>query len=179
MKNKFIGFEKIKSDNNMESDHIVIKDILNKELEMFWFGHEVIISSNDNEFTFTKAQNVNIYDFLSQLGNQLSVADKASGGDFFENNTFTWHNLSRAWDRPFEEEAGFFAKLESNSIKINFFPAKNKFRFINSNNNFFISMGGPDGFVQPYQSITNIFTSALNILLTEIPYKEENNENIL
>ena len=168
------GIKKELTDNNMESDHIIIKDSNNNEFEIFWFSHEVIINSKNNHFEFLKKDKPELFNFLTKFAKQVELTNNLAGGQFVENNKFTWHHMSRAWDRAFEEEAGFTATLNKDSIEINFFPSLNKFESINSNKNFFISMGGPDGFVEPYQSISNLFAQTLNILIHKIPCESEN-----
>ena len=172
MKNSVIfnyGIKKIKSNNNMESDHIVIEDINKNILELFWFSHEVIIFSEKcSNFTFLKKNNTKLYNLILNFAKNINRANKNVNGNFINENAFIWHHISRAWDRPFEKEAGFIATLDSISLKIDFFPAKTS---LIKSGNYFISMGGPDGYIQPYQSISNVFAITLNQLLNTIPYK--------
>lgn len=168
------GFQKKKSNNDMESDHVVLIDSNNNELEIFWWSHEVILlAKNCEKYEFFKEQNPQIYNILVKLARQIKVENDNVGGKFVKGNSFTWHNMSRAWDRPLEDEAGFVAQLNDDSIRINFTPAVEKSKYKKINSEYFISMGGPDGYVEPYQSISNLFANVLNKLLVTIPYTED------
>ena len=168
------GFERKKSDGGFESDHVVLKDCNNNELDLFWFVHEVVVQADGCDcFCFSKKDCPDVYAFLTDLAKQIEGVDKHVCDGFVKNGSFVWHNMSRAWDRPFEEEAGFAAKLCGEAVEIKFFPGLHGFGHINSNNKFFISLGGPDGFVEPHQSISNIFAMKLNELLDLVPCEEE------
>lgn len=163
------GVYKAKSKSEMESDHIVLVDDNKKEIELFWFVHEVIIFLKDgNNFVFTKE--FETYKILSALASQLKEVNKIAGGDFVKDNKFTWHHMARAWDKPFEENAGFTASMNNDNIEVNFFPSKQK-----SFRDGFISMGGPDGYIEPYQSVSDLFANVLNEMLNKVPYKTETN----
>ena len=168
---KLKNVEKTKSTNSMESDHIVFVDDFKNQLELFWWGHEVILLAREkSSFKFSKEKNLDVYNFLCKFAKQLESENKNAGGEFIKDNKFTWHHMSRAWDRPFEDEAGFVAKLNENDVEINFFPAK--YKTIKGLNKNFISMGGPDGYLEPHQSISTLFALTLNKLLSVAPILE-------
>ena len=159
---------KVKSNSEIESDHIIMVDSNGKQLECFWFGHDVILSPKDsNNFVFKKESE--LYPFLSSFAKQIKEVNKMAGGNFVQGNIFTWHHMSRSWDRPFEDNAGFVATRNKDNIVINFFPAKYK-----SFGDNYISVGGPDGYVQPYQSISDLFALHLNEILNGSDYNSEN-----
>ena len=164
------NFYKEKSERNIDSDYVVLKDSNDNILKAYWFVHEVMLETRGNsDFVFLKSDNPTLYKFLSKLGETIKSANK---GDFVKDNKFTWHHMSRAWDRPFEEEAGFVASLLKDRVEIKFFPAKDK-AYMQLSNNYLISMGGANGYEEPYQSISNVFARTLNMLLYELPYREE------
>ena len=163
---------KEKSTDSMMSDQIVLVDSNNNKLKFFWLVQEVIFEAKGNKsFKFSKADNAKLYNFLSKLGEQIKLVDK--WGDFVKDNSFTWYHLSRRWDKPFEEEAGFVATLNNDFVEIDFFHSKDQIKHGVDSNNFFISMGAPDGLGEPYSSMSGLFCQVLNEGLSCIPYKKE------
>ncbi len=173
MEIKNIYKEKINSD--IESDHIVLRDSNKHELECFWFSHEVIVSPRDNqEFVFLKTENPSLYKILSKFAGRIVKANDMVGGSFIDGNTFTWHHMARSWDRPFSENAGYIATMDKDSVRIRFFPAQKK-----SFGDRYISMGGPDGYTEPYQSISNLFAETLNDMLGHVQYNMEHDDDVM
>ena len=168
---------KEKSNNQMESDHIVFKDSNGKELNFFLFSHEVVLEADGcRNFRFSKSDNKEVYDFLCEIGRQLKEANEQVKGDFFCDNKFTWYHLARSWDRPLDQEAGFVATMSDDAVEINFFPRKYPmFSFVNIKNNFFVSMGASDGMGQPYAAMSSVAESILSFCLDIIPFEHELN----
>lgn len=163
------GVYKVKSNGEMESDHIVLVDDNKKEIELFWFVHEVVVFAKDGgSFKFSKNESPQAYDILLKIAEQIKTENDNVKEMFFKGNKFTWHHMARSWEKPFEDEDGFAATLNNDCVEVNFFPGKTKKPSLISE--YFISMGGPDGYTEPYQSVSTIFSFALNELLLEIPY---------
>lgn len=167
MKNECVY--KLKSESNMESDHIVFVDANKNKLECFWFVHDVVLKTNCKNLKFLKKDDEKLFNFFVGLAKQIEKANTLAGGQFIDEGKFTWHSLSRNWNKPIEDEAGFDVAFNNESLEIKFFPSKEEEKYNPSKNKFFISMGGPDGFAMPYQSISDVFIKIANTFLKTIP----------
>ena len=175
MISKYLYKEKT-DDYNLCSDSIVLVDSNGNELHMeFWVHDVVLIAEGFKKFKFLKSQDEKIFNALSKIGKYLEQKNKLAGGWFVCDNKFTWHSINRDWNHEIEQNSGFDAILNGDSIEINFFPAEYMAKY--NPNKFLISMGGPDGWDEPYQSISNLFVKIFYDFFEHVEYKKEKNND--
>ena len=169
-------------------EYIFLQDSFGKVLKVYWFVHDVILQTQgNNHFVFLKEENPEMFKIFADVAKSLKELKKCSREAkdwFFEGDRFVWHHMSRTWDKPFSDEDGFSATFDGNKLEIEFVLSAEKKRFgmkeTADNARFFVSMGGPGGYIGPYQRVSDIFALKMNELVGCVPCKraEEQEEKI-